>query len=44
MTRARYEKYQEAKTFGQYPRLNAGQYAQPDAKYDLEKGFLIMFE
>ena len=42
MAHARYEKYQKAKTFGQYLKLNQGEYAMPDARWDLERGFLII--
>ena len=36
----RYEKYKEAKTFGEYLELNPGKFSMADARHDLQKEFL----
>ena len=36
----RYEKYQKAKTFGEYLKLNEGKFQMADARHDLGKTFL----
>jgi len=37
---ARYEKYQAAKTFGEYLKLNEGKFQMADARHDFGKTFL----
>lgn len=37
---SRYEKYSQAKTFGEYLKLNDPKMAMADARYDLSKEFL----
>jgi hypothetical protein len=39
---SRYSKYQNAKTFGEYLKLNEGKFSMADARYDLSHGFLTV--
>lgn len=41
---SRYEKYQTAKTFGEYLSLNKSKQQMADARYDLGRGFLKLAE
>ncbi len=38
----RYEIYQVAKTIGEYLELNEKKYQNPDLRYDMDKGYLII--
>jgi len=41
---SRYEKYSKAKTFGEYLELNTGKFSMADARYDVQKKYLMIRE